>query len=68
MAIKSDFPIFNQKIRGNSIVYLDSAASAQKPELVINAISDFYKTSYENVHRGMNSLSINATDLYERIR
>jgi cysteine desulfurase/selenocysteine lyase len=68
MAIKSDFPIFNQKIRGNSIVYLDSAASAQKPELVINAISDFYKTSYENVHRGMNSLSINATDLYERSR
>jgi cysteine desulfurase/selenocysteine lyase len=68
MAIKSDFPIFNQKIRGNSIVYLDSAASAQKPEVVINAISDFYKTSYENVHRGMNSLSINATDLYERSR
>ena len=68
MANKSDFPIFNQKIRGNSIVYLDSAASAQKPEVVINAISDFYKTSYENVHRGMNSLSINATDLYERSR
>ena len=68
MANKSDFPIFNQKIRGNSIVYLDSAASAQKPEVVINAINDFYKTSYENVHRGMNSLSINATDLYERSR
>ena len=68
MANKSDFPIFNQKIRGNSIVYLDSAASTQKPEVVINAISDFYKTSYENVHRGMNSLSINATDLYERSR
>ena len=68
MANKSDFPIFNQKIRGNSIVYLDSAASAQKPEVVIKAISDFYKTSYENVHRGMNSLSINATDLYERSR
>ena len=68
MANKSDFPIFNQKIRGNSIVYLDSAASAQKPKVVINAISDFYKTSYENVHRGMNSLSINATDLYERSR
>jgi len=68
MAIKSDFPILSQKIRGNSIVYLDSAASAQKPEMVINAVSDFYRSSYENVHRGMNSLSINATDIYERSR
>ena len=66
--IKLDFPILDKKIRDNNITYLDSAASTQKPRQVIQSISDFLENSYENVHRGMNSLSIDATDLYEKSR
>ena len=68
MSFKSDFPILKNKIRGYPITYLDSAASTQKPEEVINSISAFYQNSYENVHRGMNTLSIKATDMFERAR
>lgn len=68
MNFKSDFPILKKKIRDNSITYLDSAATTQKPIAVINSIKDFYENSYENVHRGMNSLSIDATDQFERTR
>jgi cysteine desulfurase/selenocysteine lyase len=68
MRFKSDFPILKNKIREYPITYLDSAASTQKPEAVINSISEFYKNSYENVHRGMNTLSIKATDMFERAR
>ncbi len=68
MNLKSDFPILNKKIRDNSITYLDSAATTQKPIAVINSIKEFYENSYENVHRGMNSLSIDATDQFERTR
>ena len=68
MNFKSDFPILKNKIREYPITYLDSAASTQKPEVVINSISEFYQNSYENVHRGMNSLSISATDHFERAR
>jgi len=68
MSFKSDFPILKNKIREYPITYLDSAASTQKPEAVINSISDFYQNSYENVHRGMNTLSIKATDMFERAR
>ena len=68
MRFKSDFPILKNKIREYPITYLDSAASTQKPEAVINSISEFYKNSYENVHRGMNTLSIKATDMFERSR
>ena len=68
MNFKSDFPILKNKIREYPITYLDSAASTQKPEVVINSISEFYQNSYENVHRGMNTLSIKATDMFERTR
>jgi len=68
MSFKSDFPILKNKIREYPITYLDSAASTQKPEEVINSISEFYQNSYENVHRGMNTLSIKATDMFERAR
>ena len=68
MSFKNDFPILSHEIRGNPITYLDSAASTQKPRSVIDAVSNFYETSYENVHRGMNSLSISATDQFERAR
>ena len=68
MSFKSDFPILKNKVREYPITYLDSAASTQKPQEVINAISEFYQNSYENVHRGMNTLSIKATDMFERAR
>ena len=68
MNFKSDFPILKNKIRDYPITYLDSAASTQKPHEVINSISEFYQNSYENVHRGMNTLSIKATDMFERAR
>ena len=68
MSFKSDFPILSKKIRNYPITYLDSAASTQKPKSVIESLSNFYENYYENVHRGMNSLSISATDQFERAR
>ena len=68
MSFKSDFPILSKKIRNYPITYLDSAASTQKPNSVIESLTNFYENSYENVHRGMNSLSISATDQFERTR
>lgn len=68
MSFKSDFPILKNKIRDYPITYLDSAASTQKPQAVISSITEFYQNSYENVHRGMNTLSIKATDTFERAR
>ena len=68
MSFKSDFPILKNKIRDYPITYLDSAASTQKPQAVIDSITEFYQNSYENVHRGMNTLSIKATDTFERAR
>ena len=68
MSFKSDFPILKNTIRDYPITYLDSAASTQKPQAVIDSITEFYQNSYENVHRGMNTLSIKATDTFERAR
>ena len=68
MSFKSDFPILKNTIRDYPITYLDSAASTQKPQAVISSITEFYQNSYENVHRGMNTLSIKATDTFERAR
>ncbi len=56
-----DFPIFNQKIHGHRLVYLDSGASAQKPRAVIDAMTHFYETGYANIHRGVHELSQRAT-------
>jgi len=66
--LREDFPILAQEIGGKPLVYLDSAASAQKPRAVIEAVSDFYTTSYANVHRGVHALSQRATDAYEGAR
>ena len=60
--IKEKFPVFNNKINGKNLVYLDSAASAQKPEVVINSIKSTYESQYANVHRGIYYLS-QVTDL-----
>jgi cysteine desulfurase/selenocysteine lyase len=66
--IREEFPIFQRKIKGNSLIYLDSAATTQKPICVIDALSDFYKYQYANVHRGAYSLSDDATYKYEEAR
>lgn len=66
--IREDFPILKQKIRDNDLVYFDNAATSQKPKVVINDISDYYKTINANVHRGIHTLSQQATDDYEAAR
>jgi cysteine desulfurase/selenocysteine lyase len=65
---KRDFPALNQAIHGKPLVYLDSAASAQKPRQVIEALSRFYSHDYANVHRGVHDLSQRATDKFEQAR
>ena len=67
--IRADFPILNQTIHKNrSLVYLDNGASTQRPQCVIDAISDCYQKSYGNVHRGLHYLSEVSSDLYEQSR
>lgn len=67
-AIRKDFPIFESKMHGRPLIYLDSAASAQKPRVVIDAMSDFYSAHYANIHRGVYQLSAEATRRYEAVR
>jgi cysteine desulfurase / selenocysteine lyase len=67
-AIRADFPILGSSIHGKPLVYLDNAASAQKPRAVIDAERRVYEETYANVHRGVHSLSMRATDLYEAAR
>ena len=66
--IKNEFPIFTQKINGKSLIYLDSANSSQKPQVVIKKISNFYETEYSNVGRSVHSLAVKATNRYEETR
>jgi len=66
--IRKDFPILEQKIRNKPLIYFDNAASCQKPNQVIDCISDFYRQDYSNIHRGVHTLSQRATDKYELAR
>jgi cysteine desulfurase/selenocysteine lyase len=66
--IRADFPILSQKIRGKDLVFLDSAASAQKPRVVIDAMVHAMETQYANVHRGLHWMSERTTDAYEAAR
>jgi cysteine desulfurase/selenocysteine lyase len=66
--IKSEFPIFKQKINGKPLVYLDSANSSQKPKAVIDRISNFYETEFSNVGRSVHSLAVKATNRFEATR
>ena len=66
--IKNDFPIFSKKILDKDLIYFDTAASAQKPELVTKEISDFYSNHYSNVSRGVHTLSVESTFKYEDAR
>ena len=65
---KADFPIFSKKVNGKPLVYLDSAATSQKPKQVIDAIADYYRNHNANVHRGIHTLSVEATEAYEGAR
>jgi len=67
-AIRSEFPILKREINGKPLVYLDNAASAQKPDAVIEAVANVYRHSYANVHRGLHSLANEATEAFEGAR
>ncbi len=67
-AIRKDFPILSRQVYGKPLVYLDNGASAQKPQVVIDAVSHAYSNEYANVHRGLHFLSNAATDAYEAAR
>ena len=66
--IRADFPILSREVNGKPLVYLDNGASAQKPQVVIDAISNAYANEYANVHRGLHYLSNLATENYESVR
>jgi cysteine desulfurase/selenocysteine lyase len=66
--IRADFPILAQKIRNKPLVYLDNAATCQKPNVVIDSISHLYRHDYANVHRGVHALSVRSTDQFEAAR
>jgi cysteine desulfurase/selenocysteine lyase len=66
--IRSDFPVLRQKIHGKPLVYLDNAATAQKPQSVIDAIIKFYEVDCANIHRGVHELSQRSTEAYEQTR
>jgi len=66
--IKSDFPTLSQKVNGKELVYLDNAATTQKPKAVIKSIERYYNESNANIHRGVHTLSQKATNLYENSR
>ena len=67
-AIRADFPILAREVHGKPLVYLDSAASAQKPKAVIEAMTRAMERSYANVHRGLHTLANETTDAYESVR
>ncbi|MEM1302989.1 MAG: cysteine desulfurase, partial [Pseudomonadota bacterium] len=66
--IRADFPILSREVNGKPLVYLDNGASAQKPQVVIDAITTAYSHEYSNVHRGLHYLSNLATEKYEGVR
>lgn len=66
--IRADFPIFQRTVNGRPLIYLDNAATTQKPRQVIDALVDFYTNINANVHRGVHTLSVEATDAYEAAR
>jgi len=66
--IRADFPILSREINGKPLVYLDNGASAQKPQVVIDTITNTYAHEYANVHRGLHTLSNIATEKYEAVR
>lgn len=68
LSARNDFPILSSQVNGFPLVYLDNAATTQKPQSVIDAISNYYSTINSNIHRGNHTLAIQATDAYENVR
>ena len=66
--IRSQFPILNKKVHDHDLIYFDNAATGQKPQSVIDAISNYYQDSNANIHRGVHALSQEATESYENVR
>ena len=66
--IREDFPLLKRDMNGKPIVFLDSGASSQKPQYVIDAMNDYYTNQHANVHRGVYQLSQEATDAFEKGR
>src|SRR5487761_573984 len=65
---RADFPILRQKVHGKPLVYLDNAATSQKPQVVLDALLEFYTSDCSNIHRGVHLLSERATAAYEEAR
>ena len=66
--IRKDFPILDQKVNGQKLIYFDNAATSQTPNQVVNSIVDYYQRTNSNIHRGNHKLSIQATTAYEVVR
>ena len=67
-SIRAEFPILDREVHGHRLVYLDSAASSQRPNRVIDRVARYYREEHSNVHRGVHTLSVAATEAYERAR
>ena len=67
-SVRDDFPILSKKVNGKALVYLDSGATAQKPEVVITALDNYYRNQNANIHRGVHTLSQDVTVAYENAR
>src|ERR1700704_6847958 len=68
MSMRKDFPVLSRMIRGKPLAYLDNGASAQRPTAVIDAVDDYERRHHANIHRGVHTLSQEATALYESAR
>ena len=66
--VRKDFPILEQSVHGQPLIYFDNAATTQKPQSVLDALTRFYQTDNANVHRGLHALSTRATEAYEASR
>ena len=66
--LRADFPILSRQVHGKPLVYLDNAATSQKPRQVIQALVDYYEGYNANIHRGVHALAEQATEAYERAR
>jgi cysteine desulfurase/selenocysteine lyase len=66
--VRADFPILQERVNGHRLAYLDNASTSQKPEVVIDAVSDYYRTANANVHRGVHALGERATEIFEQAR
>src|SRR5262245_10963843 len=67
-AVRADFPVLHQRVHGHPLVYLDNAATSQKPAVVLDTLRHYYEFDNANVHRGVHELSGRATDAYEGAR